>query len=172
VLEFKRAVAVAVEVIGLVEQIPRENSLVLTVALKYRCYVRLKRVLLRIVGQYHATRALNPSAIVDAHPRSILPAALWIGIPHAIKEHNHRPDFVLGRNLQELVDIFEEYLAVVAPRQVVQKHANRVKAQRLGPTQLAIDRRRIECFGLPHLELIDRRARQEIAANKPGLGAV
>ena len=39
----------------------------------------------------------------------------------------------------------------------------------LGPAQFAVDGRRIEGVGLPHLQLIDRRRRQKIRAHGPRL---
>ena len=41
-----------------------------------------------------------------------------------------------------------------------------------GPAELAVDRLGIERVGLPHFELVDRRAGEEVAADEPGLGVV
>jgi hypothetical protein len=51
----------------------------------------------------------------------------------------------------------------------VQVDTDTVEAQFFGPTEFSIDRRWIERIGLPHFELIDRRAGVEIASNQPRL---
>ena len=52
----------------------------------------------------------------------------------------------------------------------MQEDAHRVEAERLRPTELAVDSTRIERRGLPHLELVDRRAGNEVAADQPSRG--
>ncbi len=128
--------------------------------------------MLRVIGQHDAARALYPAAVMDAGARAVLSAKLWIGVPDAVEEDEHGANFVAGRDGEKLIDVFEERLAVVLPAKVVQKYADRVEADRLGPAELAVDRFGIERCGLPHFELVDRRARNEVAANEPGLGVV
>ena len=135
-------------------------------------HVGLEVVLLCGIGEDDAARALHPAAVVDAGARPVLQAALRIGIPHAVEEHDHRPDVVLGGDLEKLVDALEEAVAILVPGKVVQENANRVEADRLGPAELAVDRLGIERVGLPHFELVDRRAGEEVAADEPGLGVV
>src|SRR5262249_41160400 len=55
------------------------------------------------------------------------------------------------------------------PGEVVQEDAHGVEADLLGPAQLAVNRLGVERVGLPHFELIDGGAGDEVAADEPGL---
>ena len=58
---------------------------------------------------------------------------------------------------------------VLLPRQVVQEHPHRLHAEVLGPAELLVDGLRVERVGLPHLELVDGRRRDVVAADQPRL---
>ena len=73
---------------------------------------------------------------------------------------------------EKRVDALLKSLRILLPEKVVQEHAHRVHADSLGPSQLAIDGRRIEGVGLPHLQFVDRRGRQKIRTNGPRLAGV
>src|SRR2546422_5522797 len=64
VLEFQRTVAVGVEVVRLVEQIPSKHALVIAVTTENFDDIRLKPILHDRGGQYDSARALHPAAIV------------------------------------------------------------------------------------------------------------
>jgi hypothetical protein len=54
----------------------------------------------------------------------------------------------------------------------VQKHPHRVHPKRLGKPQFLIDFLGIECFCLPHLQLVDCVRGNEVAADQPWLRLV
>ena len=97
---------------------------------------------------------------------------LRIWIPARVEQHEDRPDVMLGRNRQELVDSFLKALRILLPKQIVQKHAHRVHADALSPAQLAVVRRRVKRVGLPHLQLVDGIRRQIVRAHQPRLRVV
>src|SRR5438128_2624699 len=71
---------------------------------------------------------------------------------------------------EELVDAIQEADRVLLPEEMMQEDAHRVEAEGLCPSQLAVDGTRVERCRLPHFELVDRRAGNEIAANQPSRG--
>ena len=89
--------------------------------------------------------------------------------PRRCQEDEHDADVVPVRDSTGTGPCRCRSRPVLLPEQVVQEDADAVEAQPLGPAQLAVDRRQVEGVGLPHLELVDRRARDEIAADEPGL---
>ena len=121
------------------------------------------------VLENHRARALHPARIVQARVRPVLLAGMRERIPDTIEQHEHHANLVpVGRG-QELLDPVEESLRIFFPRQVMQKDPDAGKAQALGPTELAVDRGQVKRIGLPHLELVDRRAGREITADEPGM---
>src|SRR2546429_5682980 len=72
-------------------------------------------------------------------------------------------------NRQKLVDALLETISVLLPEQVMQEDAHRVHAEGFGPAKFLVDLFRIKSRLLPHFQLIDRRARNVIAPNKPRL---
>src|SRR3954467_11456359 len=79
-------------------------------------------------------------------------------------------DMMPVRDGKELIDAIEKPRGVLLPEQMMQEHAHGVETELLGPTQLAIDRGWIERRLLPHLELVDRGTRREVAAHEPAGG--
>src|SRR5713226_1372499 len=79
---------------------------------------------------------------------------------------------MLVRDLKELIHPPKKPGGVLLPQEVVQKHPHGVHAQVLRPTQFAVDRRQIKCVRLPHLQLIDGRAWNEIASDQEWLTRV
>src|SRR5580658_4333984 len=96
-------------------------------------------------------------------------AEFGIRIPARIKKHKQRPDFVLLRDAQKNIYTFLESRVVLLPEQVMQEHAHRVQSQRFRPTEFRVDPLRIEALRLPHFEFIDRRGRNVVTADEPGL---
>src|SRR4051812_38764958 len=86
-------------------------------------------------------------------------------IPAGIKENEHNSDAMAVRDFEKLIQALQK--TVLLPEKVLEIHAHRIHAQRLCPTQFPIDRRPIETRGLEHLQLVDRRAGQEITTDKP-----
>ncbi len=72
------------------------------------------------------------------------------------------------RNGKELVDPLQEPFRIFLIRDVVQVHANHVESEPFGVPEFAIDRVGVEGVGLPHLQLVDGRAGDEIASDRPG----
>ena len=121
------------------------------------------------VLENHRARALHPARVVQARLRRVLLAGMRERVPDTVEQDEHHADLVpVGRG-EELLDPVEEALRIFLPRQVVQKDPDAGEAQALGPAELAVDRGQVERVGLPHLELVDRRARREVAADEPGM---
>ena len=76
---------------------------------------------------------------------------------------------VASRDRQELVDALAKTGSVLLPQQIVQKYAHGVHAHGFGPSEFLVDLRGIEGGFLPHLQFVDRRFRDIVAANEPGL---
>src|ERR1700730_778733 len=79
---------------------------------------------------------------------------------------------VLVGNLQKSVNPRPETLGVLLPREIVQKNAHGVEANRFGPPEFKIDSLGVKRIRLPHLKLVDSGRRDVVAANPPGLLAV
>jgi hypothetical protein len=88
-------------------------------------------------------------------------------MPARVEDHDQHADLVPLRERQKAVDPLRKTFRVLLPEQVVKKDAHAVEAKRLRVAELAIDRRLVPRVRLPHLELIDRGARQEIAPPQP-----
>jgi hypothetical protein len=72
-------------------------------------------------------------------------------------------------DVEEAIDSLAIADGILLPRQVVQKHPHCRHPETLGPAELLFDRLRIERLGLPHLEFVDRRGRNVVAADQPRL---
>jgi hypothetical protein len=57
----------------------------------------------------------------------------------------------------------------ILPEQIVQKNSHGVHAECFSPSQLFVDLLGVECFRLPHFQLVDRGGRKKIAAHQPRL---
>ena len=170
------AVARAVGVVRLVEQVPGVDSPVGLEVADDAGDVALQLVMPLRVLEDHRARALHPAGVVQARLRRVLLAGVRERVPDTVEQHEHHADLVpVGRG-QELLDPLEESLRVLLPEQVMQEDPDAVEAQALGPAELAVDRGQVEGVGLPHLELVDRRARARSCSRRardvprPGLG--
>src|SRR6202022_4440658 len=73
------------------------------------------------------------------------------------------------RDRQELVNALLKTGGILLPEQVVQEDAHGVHAHRFSPSQFLFDLFGIKRRLLPHLQLVDRRLRNIITSNQPGL---
>jgi hypothetical protein len=109
---------------------------------------------------------------MNAWPGQRLFAGARIIVPAGIKEHEYGLDMMPVSNPEIGIDSALESRTILFPWNVVQEHPHGVHPNALGKAQLAVDRRGIECILLPHLELVDRSAWNEITADNPGLPVV
>src|SRR4051812_3577882 len=88
-------------------------------------------------------------------------------IPATVEEDEDHADVVLVGGVEELIESRKISLRILIPRDVVQEDAHAVEADALRVSELAIDGRKIEGVGLPHLQLVDRGRRNEVAPDEP-----
>jgi hypothetical protein len=139
----------AVDVVRLVEHVPREHAAVAREAPDDAAHVRAEHALVRQrVDEDVAAGALHPRRVVQVRVGRALAAGLGERVPHGVEQHEHRPDLVPVGHRQELVDAPQEALRVLAVGEVVQEHAHRVHAERLGVAELAVDGLRVPRGGL------------------------
>jgi len=91
-------------------------------------------------------------------------------IPYRVEEHEHRSNVVSVGDREELVHPTQKADRVLLPEEIVQEDTHRVEAERLCPSELAVDGAWVERRRLPHLELVDCRTGNEVAANEPACG--
>jgi hypothetical protein len=163
------AVAVAVEVVGLVPDVPDGDALVVLVGADDAFDVVLEELVTLGVEEVGLAGGLDPAGVVQALLGLALLAELGLGVPHAVEEDEHRADVVLLGDGEELVDAVEEAGFVLLPEEVVEEDAHGVEAEALGPAEFSVDGAEVERVGLPHLELVDRAAGDVVAADEPGL---
>ena len=132
-------------------------------------HVGLERIVPRAVGEDPRAGALHPSRVVQARLRRALLAQLRGRVPHGVEQDEDHADPVPVGDREEPVHPRQEPRRVLLPEQVVEEDPDAVEPQPLGPAQLAVDRRRVEGVRLPHLELVDRRAGDVVAADQPGM---
>lgn len=70
---------------------------------------------------------------------------------------------------QKFVHAFEETLWILFPKQIMQENAHAVEADLLRPAEFAVNRLWIKRICLPHLQLVDRCAGGEVAADEPAM---
>jgi hypothetical protein len=140
-----------------------------TKSLEHTLDVRAQLVMPRRVSQDRGAGSLHPSGIVHVRLRRALRAELWMRIPHAVEQDEHHADTVAIGDLEELLDAPDERCRILLPEKIVQKDAHAVEAEAGCPSQLPVDRGRVERIGLPHLELVDGGARDEVGADQPTL---
>ncbi len=115
---------------------------------------------------------MHPAGVMEVGDGNGLFAELGARVPHAVEEDNHHADAVLVGDGEKLVDAIEQPLRVLLPEQIVQKDTDRVEAQTLGEGEFLVDGVEIEGFRLPHLQLVDGGAGDEVAPDEPGLVGV
>lgn len=102
----------------------------------------------------------------------------WLGagrigfVPAVVEEDKDRDDVMFFCDLQILVHAIFESCGILLPGQVVEEDAHAVQSDGCGVAQFTIDGTRIEAGSLPHFELVDRRAGDEVAAPEPSFGSV
>ena len=112
---------------------------------------------------------LDPARVMDARPRRRLRAERELGIPAIVEEDEHRPDVVPVGDLQEPLQSPQEAAGVLLPQEIVKEDAHGVEPEVLGPAELLVDDGRVEGRRLPHLERVDGRPGDVVAAERPGL---
>jgi hypothetical protein len=88
-------------------------------------------------------------------------------MPATVKQYEHGAYSMPLGNVQETADPRQEAHGILFPQQIVEIGTYAIEAKRFGEPQFPIYRRRVEIFPLPHRDLIDRVARNEVAANQP-----
>ncbi len=156
----------------LVEEVPREDPLVLAEALEDVLRVALEPAPCARVEEPLRARRADPPGIVRARLRRRLLSGLRVVVPARVEEHEYGLDVVLVGDRQVVADALLEPGGVLLPRDVVQVDAHRVHPDPRGKAELAIDRLGIERVRLPHLELVDGRTRNEVRPDRPRLLAV
>ncbi len=156
-----------VDLIGFVEQVPREDAGVFGKSSQHRGHVGLESGPAGAVVQHRAARALHPYRVVQPRDRIRLDAELRRRVPDPVEEHRNHADPVPVGDGQHTIDTIEERVPVGFEEQVVQVDADDVHAEIGRPSQLPVDGLRVEGLVLPHLELIARRRGREVAAHKP-----
>src|SRR5712671_292609 len=91
-------------------------------------------------------------------------------IPYRVEENEHRSNVVSVCDREELVHATQKADRVLLPEEIVKEDAHGVEAERLRPSELTVDGTWVECRRLPHLELVDCRTGNEVAANEPARG--
>jgi len=91
-------------------------------------------------------------------------------IPYRVEEHEHRSNVMSVGDREELVHSTQKADRVLLPEEIVKEDAHGVEAERLCPTELTVDGTWVERRRLPHLELVDCRTGNEVAANEPACG--
>src|SRR5437763_10811483 len=88
------------------------------------------------------------------------------GIPAAIKQDEDDSNVMFIGNGEELIDPLDKSLRVLGPREVVQENPGAVESKALRPSKLPIDGSRVKRVSLPHLQFVNRGARDEVAADQ------
>ena len=159
------------EVADLVVQVPRQDPVVRPVRRDHVLHVGPQPGFAAGVdGGLHPGR-LQPPRVVDAGHGLGLRPGRGIGVPAVVEQHGHRADAAARGRGEEALEAPEEAGGVDGPGEVVEEHAHRVHAEPGGPRELPLDGREVERLRLPHLELVDRGARREVAPDDPGLPA-
>ena len=173
-LDQRQALAAHARIGRLVVQVPHDHAAVLAEGGHHALHVLFELRPRGAVGHHPQRRARHPLAVVD--PRHGIGLRRGLGFAAGevavVQQDRHDRDAVFGRDVQEPGEPFPQPLGIRFPHDVVQKHPHRVEAQAAGPAQFAVDGRRIERLAAPHLDVVHRRAGQEIAAHQPRLGPV
>ena len=84
------------------------------------------------------------------------------------QDQHHFYAMPLG-NSEKFIDSFGKSLGIVMPNQIVQEYTDRIEAKLGRPPELTVNRGRIISLRLPHLQLVDGRAGDKVAADQPRL---
>src|SRR5467141_3473275 len=106
-------VGAAALIVGLVPDIPRQNTLVFRKGADDTCDATLQHSVTGGVREAFAAGSLNPAGIVDPGDGRMLRSERRIGIPARIEQHEHRLDSVPGRDLQKRVEAPRETLWIL-----------------------------------------------------------
>ena len=154
---------------------PQQDAVVLGERAHHVLDVLFETSPLRRIIHVGSAGGLHPAGIVYAgHRIGLLAQVSLLGIPVASigEEGDHGPDVVLLADIQELSQAILESRRIGFPHQVVQEDPHGVEPQVLRPAQFPVDRLGIERLGLPGFDLVDRRGRDVVASDRPGLGLV
>jgi hypothetical protein len=162
----QRGVAV-VGVTGFVVQIPHQNTSILAKHLESILHIRPQ---LQLSYGLIISWTLHPLRIMYAWDRLRLLARPIAGLPTIIKKDKYNLMVVLGSYRQKGKHPIQKPHRIIEVGPDMQKHPNHVEAYELAVGELALDCFGVECVGLPHLELVDGRRRDEIYAGFPVLG--
>ncbi len=103
------------------------------------CDVIFQLIMPLRVLENNQSRALNPTSVMQTKPWRVLVARMWVRIPAAIQQNEHRADLVAISRCHELLDAPKKSLGIPLRGKVMEKHPNAVEAQPLSPAQLAVD---------------------------------
>jgi hypothetical protein len=101
--------------------------------------------------------------------RVCLLAKVTVRVPAVVEEYEHYPHVVGPRQGEHSTHAVLETVRIRLVREIVKKDSGEGEPGLLHQPKFAVDRDRIEGFRLPHLELVDRSARDEIASGRPPL---
>jgi hypothetical protein len=92
-----------------------------------------------------------------------------LGAPAVVEEDEHRPDVVLVSDRKKMFETLQETARVLVPEKIMQEDPDRVEAQPFGPAEFLVDSLRVEGLRLPHLQRVDGRPGDVVAAERPRL---
>jgi len=99
--------------------------------------------------------------------RGRLRAKVTFRIPAIIKHDKHSLNSMTCCNCEELIHSSFEGDRILLPDKRMNKYSDDLKPKALSISKFPIDSDWVECFCLPHLEYINSRARNKVAASKP-----
>src|SRR6266550_6433102 len=159
-----------VGVVRLIEHIPRDNATVLREASDDTLHITAQLFEAGGVREHCSTGTLHPAGIMYVRDRCALRTEMRHWIPYRVKEHEHRSNVVSVGDREELIHATQKADRILLPEETVQEDAHRVEAERLCPSELTVNGTWVERRRLPHLELVDCRAGNKVAADKPARG--
>ena len=115
---------------------------------------------------------LNPLAVVDAGRGIVLPSDARFRFETVVEQDWNRSNAVFGGDSEEPAEPFLQSLGVGFPHDVVDENPHAVKTKVFRPAQLPVYGGRIERLLLPHFNIVDRGAGQEVATDQPRLLAI
>jgi len=89
-----------------------------------------------------------------------------------VKQGQENSHAMMVSDTKEVVNSFGKSIRVVVPDQIVQIDPQRIEPEVLSPAQFSVDCFSVVCVCLPHFQLVNRGAWQEVTAHKPRLCAV
>ena len=88
-------------------------------------------------------------------------------IPAIIQKDKDGRDMMLVGNSKVFINTFLKTFLIRFPNQMVQIYTHTVHSDIFCPTQFTINSNRIKSISLPHLQLVDCRARNKITPTEP-----